>query len=227
MNIHQQKQIAVINDIEKQIKDNTLHFTTVPPVNDYEGDTRLCLTSVHIPHNHLINTAREIIEQLRNVEPTYYFYDNDSLHMTIKNVRVINNPPHFTNEDTEKAKEVFSEVIPHHQTFSVYFYRLLLFPTNLALIGTTDPELDSIILDLDKNLNKKGVPDDKKYSNDRYFFSNMTLARFPEASDTFKQKVKELSDSLRVDPYEVDSVTLLSCNAVCKKRQIIDMWDLQ
>ena len=31
-----------------------------------------------------------------------------------------------------------------NQAFKIYFYRLLLFPNNLALIGTTDPERDEM-----------------------------------------------------------------------------------
>ncbi|HIH13441.1 TPA: hypothetical protein HA242_06995 [Candidatus Woesearchaeota archaeon] len=57
--------------------------------------------------------------------------------MTIKNIRVINNPPHFTEGDVNQAGKVFSQIIPKHKRFNVYFYRLLLFPNNLALLGTS------------------------------------------------------------------------------------------
>jgi hypothetical protein len=95
------------------------------------------------------------------------------------------------------------------------------------LIGTTDEELDKIILDLSNGLNKAGVPDDKVFANSSYFFSNMTLARFNKIpSDIFKQKVEELSGSISYEPYEVDSVTLLTCNAVLQKKSIAGQWNL-
>jgi len=228
MTTYQRKQIAVINEIEKQVNNNSLQFSLVSPVEDYEDDSRLCLTSVHIPKKSLKEQiVKQVIDPLRGVEPNCFYYSQDSLHMTIKNIRVINDPPHFAQSDIAKAEKVFSQVVPNHENFKVYFYRLLLFPNNLALIGTTDEELDDLVLDLDSKLKEAGVPDDKKYTNDKYFFSNMTLARFPEPSDQFKLKVKELSESISIEPYTIDSVTLLTCNAVFKKRNMINTWPLK
>ena len=228
MTDHQRKQIEIINQIEEQVNSNSVKFSLVSSVKNYEDDTRICLTSVHIPHASLIDKVQDsLIKPLKQIEPNYYYYPEDSLHMTIKNIRVINDPPHFTNEDILKAEKVFSDVIPKHKKFNSYFYRLLLFPNNLALIGTTDPELDEIFLDLDKELNKESVSDDKKYSNPKYYFSNMTLARFSKASDKFKSKVQQLFPALSFKPYLVDSVSLLICNAVFKKRRFINTWRLQ
>jgi hypothetical protein len=226
---HQQKQVEVINSLEQQVRNNSLKFSTVAPVKDYTNDTRICLTSVHIPNQDLITKIQsEFIEPLKGISPNFFFYPNDSLHMTIKNIRVINDPPNFTKEDIGKAEQVFESIVPHHKQFNVYFYRLLLFSNNLALIGTTDPELDSIILDLDKELNIAGVPDDKKYMNSKYFFSNMTLARFNDVpSRKFLQKVEELSQSILFDPYIVDSVTLITCTAVFTNKNIIQTWKLE
>jgi hypothetical protein len=225
---HQKKQVEVINNIEQQIHNNSLNFTTVAPVADYEVDSRICLTSVHLPSKDLKEKiCSTIIDPLKSVFLEHFYYPEDSLHMTVKNIRVINDPPHFTDEDIEKAKKVFSEIIPKHKKYSVYFYRLLLFPMNLALIGTTDEELDSIVSDLDLKLQQTGVPDDKIYSNSRYFFSNITLARFTQPiTEEFKEKVIEISHALSFDSYTVDSVTLVTCNAVFKNRNIVDTWNL-
>lgn len=229
MTDHQVQQQKVINKIEEQVNTNSLKFSTVPPVEDYDNDPRICLTSVHLPHESLkLKVYQLLIEPLKDSEPDFYYYTPDSLHMTIKNIRTINNPPRFTEEDIEKAKKIFSEIISQHQRFNVYFYKLLLFPNNIALVGTTDPELDSIVCELDDALNKKKIPDDKVYANSQYFFCNMTLARFNKPpSREFKQKVLELSNSIRYEPYAIDSVTLLKSNAVLKNRQIIGTWNLK
>ena len=226
---HQEKQLEVINALEKQVRENSVAFSTVAPTNDYVNDPRRCLTSVHLPNQQLLTKVHdELIVPLQELVPDYFFYPVDSLHMTIKNIRTIHDPPNFTSEDIIKVEKVFDSVIPHHKKFNVYFYRLLLFSNNLALIGTTDPELDSIVLDLDKGLNSVGVPDDKKYVNSQYFFSNMTLARFNTApSRGFVQKVEELSRSISFDPYTVDSVTLLTGTAVLTQKNIIKTWNLK
>jgi len=226
---HQQKQVEIIDKLEQQIKSSSVGFSTVSPVSDYEKDTRICLTSVHLPDTQFVDQVQKaLIEPLKDISPDYFYYPADSLHMTIKNIRVINDPPHFTQDDITKAKDIFSSIIPQHKKFQVYFYRLLLFPNNLALIGTTDPELDNIFIELDKKLKEVGLVDDKKYMNSQYFFSNMTLARFNnQPSDKFLQKVEELSQSLSFEPYTVDSVTLLTCTAVFMKRNTIQSWKLK
>ena len=225
---HQEKQVEVINQIEEQVKSTYLGFSTVAPVENYEKDTRICLTSVHFPSQKLIAKVQDnLIKPLSQITSDIFYYPADSLHMTIKNIRVVNDPPHFTDQDKEKVKQVFTSVIPNHRKLQVYFYRLLLFPNNISLIGTTDPELDNIILDLDEHLNKVGIPDDKKYLNSQFFFCNMTLARFNnKPTREFIEKVKELSESLVFEPYIVDSVTLITCTAVFTKRNIIDTWKL-
>ncbi len=225
---HQKKQIGVINSIENQIKNNSLSFSTVEPIHDYENDPRICLTGIHFPKKDLLDRIyHSLTEPLQQIFSNYYYYEKSSLHLTIKSVRVINDPPHFNEEDITKAKKIFAEVIPKHHRFQVYFYKLLLFPSNLALIGTTDPELDKIILDLDTKLKKATIPDDKQYTNLRYFFSNMTLARFNSPlSQDFREKIAELSANITISPYTIDSVTLVTGNAVLKKRTVVGIWNL-
>ncbi len=226
---HQLKQQEVIDHIALQVSNRSLNFSTVAPVEDYANDPRICLTSIHLPNQQLLGKVqRELIDPLKAIEPNFYYYPSDGLHMTIKNIRVINNPPHFNEDDVKKAAKIFGEVIPQHKKFNVYFYRLLLFPNNLALIGTTDEELDRIILDLDQKLQTNNIPDDKVYVNSKNFFSNMTLARFNNPpSEAFKHKVGELSGSLKFGPYQVDSVTLITCNAVFQGKNIRGTWELK
>jgi len=226
---HQIKQKEVIDRIASQVSNKSLNFSTVSPVDDFANDPRTCLTSVHLPHQDLLDQVQQdLLEPLRKIEPDFHYYPSDCLHMTIKNVRVINDPPHFSEEDIQQAEKIFAETIPQHRKLNVYFYRLLLFPNNLALIGTTDEELDNIVLDLDNKLTAGGISDDKVYMNSQYFFSNITLARFATSpSEAFRQKVAQLSESLNFQPYQVDSVTLLTCNAVLKNKKIKGTWKLK
>jgi 2'-5' RNA ligase len=227
MNNHQQKQREVIEKIEQQINEGNLRFSTVTPTQDFQHDPRICLTSVHLPSMQLKYQMMNIIEPLKQLSPDQFYYPQESLHLTIKNIKVVSDPPTFTNKDIQIAKDVFSKVIPKHSQFQVYYYRLLLFPNNLALIGTTDEELDAIILELTQSLKKEGIEDDKKYINSKYFFSNVTLARFTKpVSREFKKMVQELSESISWNPYTIDSVTLLSTNAAFFNPNIIGEWKL-
>lgn len=222
-------QKQVIQELEKQINQNAIAFSTVSaPDTNFDDDDRMCLTSVHFPSTQLKQAIQtQLIEPLKTLDSTQYYYSNESLHFTIKNIRAIANPPAFTKEDIEKAKEVFANVLSNYSVFNVYYYRLLLFPNNLALVGTTDPVFDDMVLELDRQLKKVGVPDTKVYVNDKFFFSNITLARFTQPiTEEFKQKIQELSQAIEFEPYVVDSVTLLTANAVMKKRTEIKVYKL-
>ena len=231
MNLYQKKQIEVVNQIESSLKERCLSFSTVSSVKDFENDPRTCLTSIHFLKPKLINQIyRLLINPLKLISPNHYYYQRSSLHMTIKGIRVINDPPHFNSEDIKKARMIFQETIPYCHQFKVFFYRLLLFPTNLSLIGTTEEERDRIAIVLDKKLGQAGIPDDKKYLNSRFFFSNITLARFDSPiSNSFRKKVKALSGNISkmFKPYTVDSVSLVSGNAVLKNRKIFGQWLLK
>jgi len=229
MTTHQQKQIEIITQIEKQIRTDSLKSSAVIPVENFDEDTRMCLTSVHFPHQSFVNSIyTSITKPLQKLFSKAYYYSPSSLHLTIKNIRVINDPPHFTDHDVNTVKKVCEKVVPSHKQFSVYPYRLLLFKNNLALMSTTNEELDTIILELDKELNKAHIPDDKHYINSRYFFSNMTLARFSTPPpQEFVDRVHEISAMLKIPIYTVNSVSLITGNAVMKKRLLHGTWFLR
>ena len=110
MNTHQLKQREVIDQIEKQIQDKSLSASTVESVADFDNDSRTCLTSVHFPSLPLKQQIIQTIQQpLREQFPHLYYYPDESLHMTIKNIRVINDPPHFSNDDVTIVKNVFED----------------------------------------------------------------------------------------------------------------------
>jgi hypothetical protein len=229
MTPYQLKQKEVIDAVEEKLKNNAVDFTTVSPVDNWEIDNRICLTSVHILDGFIRNQiADRIIKPLWEIAPEHHYYPSDALHTTIKNLRVINDPPRFSSEDIQNAKEIFSRVVSQHKTFQAFFYRLIIFPGSLSLVGTTEEELSNLIFDLDQNLKAKGIMDDKVYSDPKTFFVNVTLARFVKApAYDFKIKVDELNKTIAFANYVFNSVTLLTCNSVFEKRNIIGSWELK
>ena len=229
MNIHREKQKEIIQAIEEQLRTDSLQATAVAPVEDFENDNRICLTSVHFPTQLFVDRILQTItEPLKQSFPGAYSYPRDSLHFTIKNIRTIQNPPNFTEEDVHNAIDLFGRVIPRHSSVTIYPYKLLLFKNNLALICTTDDTLDKLILDLDGQLRHAGIPDNKRYVNSRYFFCNMTLMRFTKLPpDGFFKQVQELSAHLELPDYRIDYVNLVTGNAAMKKLQIRGEWELK
>jgi len=226
---YQQKQKEVIAKIEEKLKDNAVDFTTISPVENWETDDRICLTGVHILNGFIRSQITEkIIKPLWEISPEHHYYSGETMHSTIKNIRIINNPPRFSNDDIEKAKEVFAKVVPAHKMFQGFFNKLIIFPGSLNLVGVTEEELNNLILDLDQNLKAKEIMDDKIYSDPKTFFTNVTLVRFTRAvTDDFKEKVDEINKTISFANYVFDAVTLLTCNAVFEKRNIIGTWGLK
>ena len=228
LNHYQKEQLKVIQQLEEAIQNKKISFSVVAPIENFETDRRICLTSVFFPSKEFKNKViSEIIQPLKQIEPKHYYYPSSALHLTIKNIRVINYPPHFTKQDIQIADKIFSQIVPKHKTHHVYFNRLLAFPVNLALIGITDKERDELILDLDKALKAAHLPDDKQYLNDKYFFANITLLRFAHPpSKKFLNKVKSLSKKIDFPVVKINQVNLITANAVLKKLKIINQYPL-
>lgn len=227
MNEYQKRQLEVIAKLENQIRVGAKNFSVVTPVSDFESDPRICLTSVHFPSASFLREVQNVVEPLKDLSPEHYYYGPKSIHITIKNIRTISDPPHFNERDIEKVREVFSRVVPKHHKFNAYYFKLMLFQNNLTLVGTTDEEYGKIILGLDDELNRVGIGDDKKYVDSKVFFSNITLVRFVKPiNDEFKEKVEAVSSSIKMKPYEIGPVSLITANAVCKKLEVIETWRL-
>jgi len=224
---HQSKQIEVIKKIEKLFHQNKI--SAVQKVENYENDPRICLTSVHFPTKHLTKTILDkVINPLQKIDDKVFYYPQESLHLTIKNVRTIDNPPNFKPRDLVTARQVFEKIVPKHRKFNVYYHKLVVYLNNLSLVCLTDPELDSIFLDLDKELNKVGLPDNKIYANRKYIISNITIARFYDSpSIKFKKAVENIPKLNIFDDYLIDDITLLTANAAMKNKKIIGKWKLQ
>jgi len=106
--IHQKKQIKIINKIEKQVNENSLGFSTVPPVKNYESDKRICLTSVHFPNEKLVTQLINSVKPIKSIAPEHYYYHPSSIHLTVKNIRIISNPPSFNKTDVNKVTQIFT-----------------------------------------------------------------------------------------------------------------------
>lgn len=159
------RQLALVKSIEEQFKAGKSPSTIVDPVSDYETDERICLTALtYLPSKLQEKIYEEIVEPLKKIDNRQYFYESPALHITVQNVRVINNPPHFTKDDIEKAGKVFKEAVAKHGPLRVEIQRIFELPTSFALSAFTTFEWEEFVFDLRIQLEKAGVPDDKSYA---------------------------------------------------------------
>jgi len=199
--------------------------------SDYvdQNDDRLCLSSLtFIPPEIGQKISQEIIEPLKKIDPDHYYYPPESLHLTIKNIRIIHKPPRFNKDDVVKADKLFQEVIPKFKSFSFDLQGLMLFPKTISLIGYSNETLGRLVKTLDAGLKNIGLLDDKEYFSDEVFFGNITLCRFKgQPKQEFIAKVKEL-ENISIGKFLIREVNLVVCNLVCnsKTRRIIGTYYL-
>lgn len=229
MNAYSQKQLQAFNKIEESFKKEEWISTLVEPVSDYVNDNRIGLTSVaFVPNNLVQKIIKQLIEPLKKVNPTQYFYIPDSFHNTINNIRTAAETPLFNNEDIKKVREVFERIVPRHKSFSFELKRLFELPTSLAICTFSDKTLADLVLELRTELKKIGVPDNKSYFVEDIIVGNTTISRFTSIPNaTFKEKVKELKE-IEIGSFEVKKIFLITTNSVCHplKTTVIDEYSL-
>lgn len=227
---YQHKQEQLFNEIEKSFKLGQTPSTLVEPVKDFVNDTRACLTSVvFIPQNLQQVIISKVINPLRDYDSEQYFYVPNSFHLTIQNVRTVNDPPLFGQKDIKRSRLVFRRIVPKYAPFSFELRGLFELPTNLSIRAYSAEVLKDLILELRDGLEKAGIPDNKTYASDDIFFGNINVCRFiKEPNRKFKNKVKELKEVF-IGNLNVETISLITTNSVCHpaKTRIIDTFNLQ
>ena len=201
----------------------------VPIDCNLRGEAGRCLTSVvFVPSVAARNIHRNVIGRLRKSQPTHCYYPPDSMHITIKNVRTVATPPLFTETDIEKCRRVFSKVAARHSPFSFELSQVVTFAASVVVVGFCDERLKDLVLDLDRELQIAGVPDNKRYISNSVFFGNVTVCRFTAPpSAGLLQAIREMRDAVKfIVP--VTAINLITCDAVCSSSSCnrIDLFQL-
>lgn len=223
-----QKQRQLIKEIEENSVQQQASLVEIE--DDYLQDKRICLTIVAFPSPEIISLIeKRIVSPLKEIEPGYFYYPAESMHLTIKNVRTINNPPLFTQEDVEKVDKWLKEISPKLKSFSYILEGLAVFPRGIPLIGYSGEELKDLVQTLDQGLKDIGVPDNKKYYSSEVFFGNITLCRCSSRfSKKFLEEVKKLKN-IFIGEMPVKEISLIICNGVCSplNRKVIGTYKLK
>lgn len=216
-----------MDNLEKQ---KTPSSTIVDMLNNYAVDNQLCLTTVaFVPKSIADIIQTKIIKPLKNIEPSHYYYPENSLHLTIKNIRTVHSPPLFTQKNITKVEKSFSKIIPGYKKFSFQLKGLLKLPTSLALRAYCDETVKKLIKNLDETLNIIGVPDNKKYMSNDVYWGNITLCRYTKnPSKNFLSIADELKNEF-IGELIIQKIYLITTNSVChpSKTKIINTYSLK
>lgn len=219
MTPYQEKQNALFDDIEKRFQEGKAPSLIVEMREDFEEDPARALTNVaFVPELRAHPVYQALEQELQQVSPEQYFYPTSSLHTTIKNVRVVNDPPRFTTDDIERIRPVLRAVASRHAPFEINWNGLLELPTSLALRGLSSEACTRLVLDLHQSLEKAGVPDDKFYASMDLFASTITVCRYTHTpSIAFKEVIQTYKHAF-FGTHVFDQFSLVVCNSVLTQR---------
>lgn len=224
--VYQDQQQELFNRLEQ----GSATASIVEIVDDYTDDVRMCFTSVVFLSDEIRSLIiSRLIEPLREADTRQYFYMPESLHITIQNIRQVNNPPQFTKEDIVAVQNIFREVLSRHERFSFDLQGLFMMPTSLSVRAFSDERLKKLVIDLRRSLERAGVSDDKQYASDDVVFGNCTFCRYTEKpNNVFTSMIRDLKQ-VRIGTQEVDRVSLITTNTACRpeKTKIIEQFSLQ
>lgn len=212
----QQKQLTLMRQMETRLASNANAATIVSLQTNYATDTQLCLSANCFLSNDVANTIQtKIIEPLQRLDPTQYYYANESLHITLHSIRVIHDPPSYTLSDIETSKQLLTKLVPVQNAFPVVLHGIISMPTSVAIIVLITPEYDHFIRNLRTEFVNAGIPDDKKYFTDEIVFANTTICRYThKPSQEFLHKI-EMLNNINIESFIINDVSLVETNAGC------------
>ncbi len=227
---YQLKQKELFDNLEAKLKKGESSVTLVEPVKDYVNDRRTCLTSVvFIPTELQEKILDKVISPLKEADTRQYYYVPNSFHLTIQNIKTINEPPSFNENDIELAREVFQEVISKFKSINFQIAGIFELPTSLSLRAYSDETLKDLALALRKKLKEAGVPDNKTYASEEVVFGNISISRYTsDPNQAFFEQVEQLKN-VEIGVLKAFTVSLITTNSICHpdKTKIIEKFNLQ
>lgn len=219
----QQKQLDLMRQMENSLASDPSASTIVPMQTDYWNDPQIALTCIsYVPHDIAEHIQTELINPLKAIEPGFFYYPTEGLHITIQNIRVIHNPPSFTAEDIRRAQSILTSAARSAGPFPFTYHGLLSMPTSVSLIALVTPEYDRFVRRLRRSLTDAGVPDDKMYFTDDIIFANTTIVRYTHTPSNMFLKTLQNLQQISIGTWTPKSVSLVSMNAVANPQKTTD-----
>ena len=214
MTPYQVKQLHLMRQMEERFTDDPHAASTVPMQLDYISDRQMCLTVNSFIPDAIANRIQSmIIEPMRRVDPTHYYYDNASLHITIHTVRTIHYPPTFTDNTIETSKSVLARYIPKNRPFRFRLIGIMAIPTSVAVIAIASARYNRFTHVLRRAFTAEGIPDEKKYFSPDVTFANVTVCRYTHMPSPEFLKTLTSLKTTPVGSVTVGEVALLETNA--------------
>lgn len=203
-----------MRQMEQTLAADTTAATIVPYQTDYATDRQLCLSvNAFVSPDIAASIQSKLIEPLRKIDPTQYFYPAESLHITFHSIRIIHDPPTYTAHDIEVSDRLLESVIPSNEPFPFTLQGVMSMPTSASVIALITPAYNQFIQTLRKTFVSAGIPDDKKYFTEETVFANSTFCRYTHRpTPEFLQTLNQMKDTV-IGNFLATHVSLVTTNA--------------
>lgn len=227
---YQNQQRVLFDLVEDQFRRGIKPTSVVKPVENYALDNRFYLTSVSfLPSALQDSIIEEIIKPLKKADPHQYYYLKRSLHVTIFNVYMPNHIGLVTIDKLAKIRAIFQKVLSKHPPIEFELRGLFELPSSIGIRCYCNENLKHVIQDLEKELAKINIKNEKRLASEEIFFGNITISRFiNKPNENFSAVVKELKHAT-FGTFTAQTVNLIKSNAVVHPNmtRIYDTYTLQ
>ena len=184
--------------------------------SDFANDNRISLAAIKFLPKELSDLIeRDLSHPLFAIDERQFFFANQSLHMTVQNVRKISDHATFGDKEIEAARLAFKKVAADFSPFEFSLEGLLVMPASVAIRAIAEPRFAEFSRAIRDRLRVAGVADDKPYINDDVVFGNVTFCRYTAPpTEKFMAKIEQLR-GVDLGALKIDSFELLSTNSIC------------
>lgn len=207
--------ISVLNDATRT---GSFSASVVEPVSDYENDTRIFLSIIAFPPPGIAEEVVAMQRALRAEDPRQFYPPAPALHVTVKSVRTISDPPSFSASEAGALADALTRSSSTIRGAHISLEGLLLTPSSAALAGYTDEAFPSLVRKLDRALEMVGLADDKRYVSNDVVFTNLTFVRYTCDPTPGFRALLETYDGISLAPFPIRVLELISSNCAFNAR---------
>jgi 2'-5' RNA ligase len=209
------KQLELFEELEAKAAAGAFG-SFIPMTSDFANDNRISLAAIKfLPKDLSDLIERELSHPLLEIDEQQFFFANESLHMTVQNVRKISDHATFGGKEIEAARLALEKVAADFSPFEFSLEGLLVMPASVAIRAIAEPRFAEFSRAIRDQLRAAGVADDKPYINDDVVFGNITFCRYTAPpTDEFMAKIEQLR-GVKLGTLKIDSFELLSTNSIC------------
>lgn len=205
-----EKQLAAI----RLLKSKQELATIVPMRTQYAGDERLCLGVFARVEKSIAKNLEELQGRMMMLEPHHHYYQPQSFHVTIQNVRTISSPPSFSDDDAQIVCNVVSRIAEQHPGFELTVNGIIPLRTSVSAAVLFEESVFELIKFIGNELAACGIADDKSYVDPNVRFANITLCRFTAPPGAELLELLANQQEILFGSYLVDELYVASTNAV-------------